>query len=150
MTITAEVTGAEELAGQLKILSKISDREMVTSLFEGAKVLETEVKRNIRTQKLIDTGNYRTSVKAEKKRDEADVHTDVIYARIHEYGGTITAKRAPYLVFFWKGRWFRVKSVTIPARPHWRPAIDNEQKKILDAIEKSLLIFLQRVSRSGR
>jgi len=45
--------------------------------------------------------------------------TNVIYAPIHEFGGTITAKRSPYLKFQWaKGKWASKKSVTIPPRLH--------------------------------
>lgn len=64
----------------------------------------------------------------------------VKYARIHEHGGTITAKRAKYLTFpvsadaftgagVSRGAggsvWRSVKSVKIPARPYMQPALEH-------------------------
>ena len=51
--------------------------------------------------------------------------TTVIYGRIHELGGTITAKKGPYMTFPINGRWVRVRSVTIPARPYLAPAMEE-------------------------
>ena len=51
------------------------------------------------------------------------VGSDLPYAAIHEFGGTIHARRAPYLVFQVNGRWVKTKSVHIPARPYLRPAL---------------------------
>ena len=48
----------------------------------------------------------------------------VPYARIHEEGGTITAKRAPYLVFKSGKGWAKRKSVQIPKRPYLRPSAE--------------------------
>ncbi len=52
----------------------------------------------------------------------------VVYAAIHEYGGTITAKNGPYLHFKGSKGWARVRQVTIPPRPYIGPAIDNLRK----------------------
>lgn len=65
------------------------------------------------------------------KPGEQRIYTDLIYARVHEFGATITAKRAPYLRFrLWMptdtsaptGPWRMAKSVAIPARPFLAPA----------------------------
>lgn len=44
------------------------------------------------------------------------------YARIHNLGGVIRAKTAPYLHFKVDGHWVKVKEVTIPKRRflYWR------------------------------
>jgi HK97 gp10 family phage protein len=56
------------------------------------------------------------------------VGTNVEYAKIQEYGGTIKAKNAPYLRFRTKdGSWHTVKSVQIPAHPYLRPALDEKK-----------------------
>ncbi len=45
------------------------------------------------------------------------------YVRVHEYGATITPKRANWLVFkAADGGWVRTKSVTIPPRLGWYDA----------------------------
>lgn len=51
--------------------------------------------------------------------------SNVKYARIHEFGGTIKAKNAPWLTFPVGGRWARVKQVEIPARPYVKPSIET-------------------------
>ena len=42
------------------------------------------------------------------------------YQSIHEYGGIIRARRAPYLVFKVKGQWVRTKQVRIRQKRYWR------------------------------
>lgn len=64
-------------------------------------------------QTLTDTGRLRRSITAEAGNGWAAVGTNVLYARIHQLGGTIRPKtgkalNTPYGLF---------KSVTIPARP---------------------------------
>ncbi|RTI04509.1 hypothetical protein CSW30_13275 [Thermus scotoductus] len=62
---------------------------------------------------------------------EQRVYSDLIYARVHEYGATIRPKRGPYLVFrLWNfsdtdrptGPWRRARQVVIPPRPFLGPA----------------------------
>lgn len=55
-----------------------------------------------------------------------EVGTDMIYARIQEYGGEIEAKEGGWLVFQIGGHWVRVKSVTLKAQPYLRPAFDEK------------------------
>lgn len=45
-----------------------------------------------------------------------EIGTNLIYARIHNEGGTIVPKTASALVFSMGGRTFRLKKVTIPKR----------------------------------
>lgn len=100
-----------------------------------------------------------------KSGDEykTEIGTNIIYARIHEFGGIIKAKNAPYLVFqagygtkvfSKKGgllkrpqemtRWVRVKEVTMPSRPFMRPALQDEEnrkmvlREIVFQIEKAV------------
>ena len=66
------------------------------------------------------------------------VGTNLVYARIQEYGGVIHAKDAPYLVFKTKdGSWHSVKSVTIPARPYLRPAFDENREVVLREVAET-------------
>lgn len=135
------VEGESELQGKLAgLISKVGGAGLGRSIFQGGLVLERLVKQNIRGKGLIDSGNYRASIRAVKVSDvRTEVFSHVVYGPIHEFGGTITAKRAPFLVFQVDGQWVRVRSVRIPARPHWRPAVKQGQRKILDEINKALL-----------
>ena len=54
----------------------------------------------------------------------AEVRVGAVYARIQERGGTIKAKRAPFLKFQYPaGQWHSVKSVTLPKRPYMAPTL---------------------------
>lgn len=57
-------------------------------------------------------------------RAVASVRVGAVYARIQEKGGTVTAKRTPYLKFQYGGKWHAVKSAKLPARPYMRPTRD--------------------------
>lgn len=63
---------------------------------------------------------------------------DVVYALIHELGGTITAKTAKALAIpLPDGGVAFVKSVTIPARPYLRPAADKTYPGLVGRIRKA-------------
>ena len=48
------------------------------------------------------------------------------YSAIHEFGGVIRAKRAPFLRFQTQdGEWHSVKRVRIPKRPYIRPTVEK-------------------------
>jgi len=59
----------------------------------------------------------------------------VIYAAIHEFGGTIKKKRARAL--FWEGedgKLRQAQEVTIPERAYLRPAFDENKTEALNAM----------------
>ena len=61
------------------------------------------------------------------------------YAWIHEFGGTIKAKDAPYLTFKTKsGNWVRVREVTIPPRLHMRDEFEQSHPKWLRAAQRAV------------
>lgn len=73
------------------------------------------------------------------------VLTTVPYGAIHEFGGTIVPKRAPFLVFMGReGHLVSVRQVTIPKRPYVRPSVEQEvpflkprfQKRLAEALSK--------------
>ena len=72
-----------------------------------------------RTGKLSQSLTYRVG------KDYADVGTNLVYARIHEYGGTIYPKHGKYLVFTINGQKIFATKVKIPKRPYLKPALDN-------------------------
>ncbi len=77
--------------------------------------------------------------KAEEHSAEADVGPTVPYGRIHELGGIIKPVVAQWLTFqTYDGLWHRVKEVHMPARPYLRPAVDEHEGEILDAVGHQL------------
>lgn len=69
-------------------------------------------------QTLTDTARLRNSITSRVSSTAAEVGTNVIYAAIHQFGGTIKAVTAKALHFVLPGgRHVTAKQVNIPARP---------------------------------
>ena len=68
-------------------------------------------------QTLVETGRMMQSLSHVFGRDFVEWGTNVLYAAIHQFGGTIKAVAGPFLTFRVGGRWVRKRQVTIPARP---------------------------------
>lgn len=138
-----------EFKSQIKALKKATGGAAIRSaMLAGGGVVEAEAKANIKKQGLIDEGRLRASIEAKAITDlEVVIGTNVIYAAIHEFGGVITPKTAKYLRFYWEkiGQWVVTKSVTIPARPYLRPALDNSVKAIERAIKAVLLFHIEKI-----
>lgn len=90
------------------------------------------IPRTGRLQKSIKKGPYKQW--SPGSYGEQRVYSDLIYARVHEYGATIRPKTKPYLVFrLWNfsdttaptGPWVRTKQVVIPPRPYLGPAAQD-------------------------
>lgn len=85
-------------------------------------------------QTLTDTARLRQSITHRADSDSVAVGTNVIYAAIHQFGGTISAKSARALVFrLADGTTRQVRSVTIPARP-FLGVDDDDRAAIADII----------------
>lgn len=66
---------------------------------------------------LVDKARLRTSITYVPGPTSVEIGTNVVYAAIHQFGGTIHAKNAPHLVFKVGGQFVSKDQVTIPARP---------------------------------
>ena len=62
----------------------------------------------------------------------------LIYARVHQLGATITAKKSKYLKFKMGDRWVQKKSVTIPAR-RWLRVQDEDVNQIVAFLKNHVL-----------
>ena len=147
MTQTTTIEGMDKM---LKDFRGISDRaksdKAMDALEAGGHIITTYAADNARNQlNKHPTGNLTNSfsVKREGKWILAGVF-GVIYAKIHEFGGIIKARNKPFLAFQVDGgEWVFTKSVTIPARPYMRPAVDNNQGEIKQAIIDALVGLLK-------
>ena len=80
-------------------------------------------------------GSIQTVVtKSTDKIAEVDVGPTVIYGRIHELGGIILPVHAKMLSWVDNGKRIFAKRVQIPARPYLRPAVDEHEKEISQAV----------------
>lgn len=70
-------------------------------------------------QPLRDTGRLNRSITANADNTGVTVGTNLVYARVHQYGATIQPVKARRLAFPGpSGRMIFAKKVTIPARPY--------------------------------
>lgn len=74
---------------------------------------------------------------------EVEVGSNKIYAAIHQFGGAIKPKSAPYLVFRLGGRVVHARSVTIPARPYLGISREDELT-IMETLEDALARAVRR------
>lgn len=77
-------------------------------------------------QTLTKTGELRDSITSSASSTTATIGTNVVYARIHHFGGRIQAKNKPYLAFATPSGFAKVKSVSLPSRPFLPISPDGE------------------------
>lgn len=84
-------------------------------------------------------------------KTRAEVHVgpgNLIYARIHEFGGIIKPVKAKMLSWVNKeGQRVFANAVHIPARPYMRPAVDENKKDIVKAVETEIWRNLDKATR---
>jgi phage gpG-like protein len=116
--------------------------EAVTKHLSGPKMSHgAGSKKNATLQP--DSGRLRNSVSTRVQRSggriRGTVGTNLKYAAIHEFGGTIRPKTKKYLKFKAGGRWYSANQVTIPERPYLRPSLEKKRKAVLNLILRKLL-----------
>lgn len=95
-------------------------------------------------QTLRDTGRLHNSILVRISGNKIVVGTNVVYAPLMHFGGTIKSKNGTYLKFKTPlGGWVQLKSITIPARPFLGISVDDSQE-ILFEIEEYLRGALNR------
>ncbi len=75
---------------------------------------------------------------------EVLIGTNLVYAAIQEFGGTIQAKNAPLLVFEIDGEVIMTGEVNIPAHPYLRPAFDQKKDDAIREYGKEVKSQLRR------
>lgn len=88
-------------------------------------------------QTLLDKGHLRDSITHEAGASSVAIGSNLIYAGIHQLGGTITGKGGKRLRFPVPGGWATVASVTIPARPFL--GVDDDDQAEIGAIVQDYL-----------
>lgn len=132
--IDIQVTGAEEL--RLRLTS-MTDK-MIVSLQRGMTTAMIELQAYVKNSKLsgqvlrVKTGNLRSSINQQVDVNgevvTGSVGTNVIYGRVHEYGGNFTRfgkKAGDYTVHF-------------PERSFLRSSLQDRRDIILATLENSI------------
>lgn len=147
-----EMRGTKEAIAELRGLSAKVKAALQKALKRAAVLVESEAKRIIyrgRPDHLIGrSGRLRQSITHEVMDTSAAVGTNVVYARIHEEGGTtsphvIRPVNAQALAFQVGGNTVFAAFVNhpgsqIPARPYLKPALDSQEDTIRDLMEDAV------------
>jgi HK97 gp10 family phage protein len=118
-----------------EVIAAASGENIMKALLAGGEVVRNHAKLNIQAQELVDTSNLLNSISVQEgsggKTDATvEIGTNVEYAAIHEFGGAIHQTNA-----WGKGI---TQTIHIPARPYLRPALDENESSIVDAVGASL------------
>lgn len=178
------VFGNAELVTAFKSLDEsLQGQALVNTVQAGGTVVVDAAKDNIKKQGLIRTRHLSRSVHlevAESTNEHAavDAGTDVEYAALHEFGGTVQAKSSKYLaipVGSYRGsprkhgdlkvrktgggnlvmvdeagvvQYVLKKSITVPAKPYMRPAADENHEKVTSAMADAWQQQIQKAVRA--
>ena len=133
--INIELEGTEELRKNLSRIDKSLRGEVARqAVHAGALQIENKAKINAPVMTSALRNSAQTTSKATGDGAEATIAFRREYARIQEFGGTITARNKPYLVFQYKGKWVRKKSVTIKGKHYLENAIESEKGRAVEAM----------------
>ena len=162
MSVQSQVTGADALiAGIQQYAKSVGGANMATALGAGAQVLLEATQENILEQELYDTGELYDSVEWVKVNQyRVDIRVTAPHAAAYEYGYgggkevTITDRQRGFFCFqyqetgndMWKALALSTTYTlaAIPARPYFRPAIDENKKQVALAIQTELARSLTR------
>jgi phage virion morphogenesis protein len=86
---------------------------------------------------LTDTARLVQSITHKVAGKSVMVGTNLIYAAIHQFGGTIRPRRGKYLRFRSGGRYAQKQSVTLPARP-FLGINASDEKAIAKIIDRAI------------
>ena len=141
MVVTIKVKGLDRI--------KNLPRDMRDGLIKGMKLsvifAEGEAKKNFGgvNQLKVRSGLLRNSIKsnvlAMTNSIVGTIGTNVIYAALHEYGGTIRPRAGNALRFQISGNWITTKSVTIPDRPFLTPAVEDNLGRISQILHDNIV-----------
>lgn len=177
----SSVIGTEELLKKFNALDEVvQGANLALATDAGSMVILNGARKNIKDQGLIRTRTLSRSLASEHEEITPTRVTDAIgtnleHGPIHEYGGTIRAKKGKYLAIPIGGmkgspvgknlslrktgggtlllvdeggqaQYVLKESVTIPARPYLRPAHDANQVMAKEAIGKVLKQLIEGAS----
>lgn len=126
-----------------KVDKRIRGQVAVKAVDAGGHQIMNYARINIRNKlNKQPTGALANSIDVVSKQDGSGAVAVVaphrVYARIHEFGGTIFPRRAKFLTFRVDGHFVRARKVTIPARPYLKPAVTEHEGAIISAMQNEI------------
>lgn len=146
MKVRVEVKGLGELQAAINTqINKLESRKS-TALRAGAEVIATQIKHNMYGLFEIQSGALYKSVHTTRvSKEEVEVREGPLaYVFAHEFGLPRQPITTRQRAFFWakfyetlNGMWRALalsETYTIPARPHFRPGVDQSKGDAAQAI----------------
>jgi len=132
----------------------VSGDALMKAALAGGQVIEGNAKINVNnTFSAKSTGGaglagsiQTVKSKSTKERATVNVGPTVIYGRIQELGGIILPIYAKMLSWVDNGKRIFANRVQIPARPYLRPAVDEHEKEIVQAISFQIKKGIEKVT----
>ena len=150
--VRMSVTGTKELVAQFRLMStKAQGRLIDQAVHAGAEVIKESIQTRIREQGLVDSGALLNSVLVSPADEmsiggvkfvfvyEVGTYIENDYDWVHEYGAEIVPKSSPYLVFEIDGHLVFTKRVVIPARPYFRPGVEEGAPEAQNVIKATFI-----------
>ncbi|WP_336800656.1 phage virion morphogenesis protein [Kaistia sp. MMO-174] len=156
--ITVDIVGLATAAGPIEHLASLERSELLDGL---GRLVQEQTRRRIRETKtgpdgqpwtpnragtsiLLKEGTLANSIDYAIEGNQVAVGSGLVYARIHQLGGTIVPKNAQALRFVVGSQLVFSKKVTIPARPYLGVSGEDQEE-----IEATVLDFLALVAGEG-
>ncbi len=176
------VIGKEALIRKFRAMSQVGQGMTLARVAQvGSMPILNAARANIKEEQLIRTRNLSRSLHAEISMQgssvaQSEIGTNVEYAAIHEFGGTIRAKTAKYLaipVGNYRGsplkhprlkiritnagnlvmvdpsgrvQYVLKTSVEIPAQPYLRPAFDEHKQDAIDDMGRAFKALVTKAA----
>jgi HK97 gp10 family phage protein len=139
----ARVRATVSIRDSLQMLNRATDAvgaaSVARALRDGAQVYQD----GMRARAPHKSGALANSIQiSQVSNTEYEVGTDLVYAQIQEFGGTIRPKGHPFLRFTIGDRVVFKRSVTLAAQPYFVPTFQQDSDRAFgafaDHIESSL------------
>lgn len=141
------VVGVDELNRKLTRLASIFEpgADLSGALLKGGDEMVFTIQENILAQDLIDEGNLYDNVRVERVNGRTvEVISDRPYSAAQEFGlqeQTITPRQRAFFWAMWTAEademWKALalsETYTIPAKPYFRPGVDQSKGEVLKII----------------
>lgn len=141
--ININIQGEAALSRALERAEKaVSDEAVQIGLVAGALIVQNDAKRRAP----FKTGTLKRSLKHESipVHRSVTVGTDLPYAAMQEYGGTVRPRNKRFLRFVVEGQEIFTKGpVKIPAHPYLRPALRENTDEVREIVMQVIKTRLQ-------
>lgn len=145
MKSTMRIEGGADLSRKLKALGADLSDALELAVGAGGHVIRDAASRRAPKKTGTLARSITVHTTSTPRSAEAEIGTNLEYARIQELGGTVRPVHARLL--HWvddSGDDIFARSVTIPARPYLRPAFDENQAAAAAAIGRVLRAVVER------